>query len=116
MINLSNINLSITGSFHLFITFYLLEYIIFMYYLKGVKLHNIVLILLLINDILLFFIFLSFRAAPMAYGGSQARGRTRAVATVYTTATATLDRTHICNLHHSSRQCQILNPLSKARD
>ena len=67
MINLSNINLSITGSFHLFITFYLLEYIIFMYYLKGVKLHNIALILLLINDILLFFIFclLGLHPRPM---------------------------------------------------
>ena len=31
-------------------------------------------------------------------------------------ATATQDPSHICNLHHSSRQCRILNPLSKARD
>ena len=29
----------------------------------------------------------------------------------YTTATATPDLSHICNLHHSSRRCQILNPL-----
>ena len=34
----------------------------------------------------------------------------------YTTATATLDPTHICNPHHSSQQHQILNPLSKARE
>ena len=34
----------------------------------------------------------------------------------YTAATATQDPRHICNLHHSSWQCQILNPLSKARD
>ena len=34
----------------------------------------------------------------------------------YTTATATPDPSHIFDLHHSSRQCQILNPLSKARD
>ena len=34
----------------------------------------------------------------------------------YPVATATLDLRHICNLHHSSRQCQILNPLSEARD
>ena len=33
----------------------------------------------------------------------------------YTTATATQDPRCVCNLHHSSRQCQILNPLSKAR-
>ena len=37
---------------------------------------------------------------------------------VYTTATATAtpDLSRICDLHHSSRQCWILNPLSKARD
>ena len=34
----------------------------------------------------------------------------------YTTAAATQDLSHICKLHHSSRQCWILNPLSKARD
>ena len=34
----------------------------------------------------------------------------------YARATATRDPSHICNLHLSSRQCQILNPLSKARD
>ena len=33
----------------------------------------------------------------------------------YTTATATQDPRCICNLHHSSGQLQILNPLSKAR-
>ena len=32
----------------------------------------------------------------------------------YTTATVTLDRSQICNLHYSLRQHQILNPLSKA--
>jgi len=34
----------------------------------------------------------------------------------YARATATRDPSHVCNLHHSSRQHQILNPLSKARD
>ena len=34
----------------------------------------------------------------------------------YTTATATPDPRHVCNLHHSSRQHQILKPLSEARD
>ena len=34
----------------------------------------------------------------------------------YTTATATQYLSHVCDLHHSSQQCQILNPLSKARD
>ena len=35
---------------------------------------------------------------------------------VYATATATLDVSCICDLHQSSRQRQILNPLSEARD
>ena len=34
----------------------------------------------------------------------------------YTTATATQDLSCLCDLHHSSRQCRILNPLSEARD
>ena len=34
----------------------------------------------------------------------------------YTTATATRDPSCICNLHHNSWQCWILNPQSKARD
>ena len=34
----------------------------------------------------------------------------------YTTATATQDLSRVCDLYHSSWQCQILNPLSEARD
>ena len=34
----------------------------------------------------------------------------------YATATATKDPSQVCYVHHSSRQCQILNPLSKGRD
>ena len=34
----------------------------------------------------------------------------------YTTAMATPDLNHFCNLHHSLWPCQILNPLSEARD
>ena len=33
----------------------------------------------------------------------------------YTTVTATWDPSHVCDLHHSSWQRQILNPLSEAR-
>ena len=32
------------------------------------------------------------------------------------TATAVLDLSHICDLHHSPRHCRILDPLSEARD
>ena len=34
----------------------------------------------------------------------------------YATATTTSDLNHVCDLHHSSWQHQILNPLSEARD
>ena len=34
----------------------------------------------------------------------------------YTTATAVQDLSHVCNLYHSSEQCQILNTLREARD
>ena len=34
----------------------------------------------------------------------------------YTTATAKLDLSFICDPHHSSWQCWILNPLREARD
>ena len=33
----------------------------------------------------------------------------------YTTATATQDPSHICDLHCSSQPCQIINPLNEAR-
>ena len=60
----------------------------------------------------IFFFFLCLfvfsRAASEVCGGSQARSLTRA------TATATWDPSHVCELHHSSRQHRILNPLSRA--
>ena len=34
----------------------------------------------------------------------------------YTTATATQDPCHVCDLHNTSWQCQIINSLSEARD
>ena len=37
-------------------------------------------------------------------------------ATATAKATATQDPNQIFNLHHSSEQCQVLNPLSEARD
>ena len=52
----------------------------------------------------------------MEYGSSQARGLIEAVAATYATATATWDPSHVCDLHHSSGQCWILNTLSEARD
>ena len=58
-----------------------------------------------------------FRAAPAAFGGSPLLGAELVLQLLaYTTATATADQSHICDLHHSSWQRQIRNPLSKARD
>ena len=55
-------------------------------------------------------------AAPAAYGGSQGRGLIGAAAIAYARATATRDPSRVCNLHHSSRQRRIVNPLSTGRD
>ena len=53
-----------------------------------------------------------------AYGGSQARGLIELELHLlgYATATARQDPSRVCNLHHSSRQLWILDPLSQARD
>ena len=61
------------------------------------------------------FVFL-FRAVPAAYGSYWSRGQIRAAAEAYTTATAVLDPSCICDPCHSSQQCQILNSLNEARD
>ena len=63
-----------------------------------------------------FFFFFFFTATPAGYGSSQAKGLIRAVAGVYTAAMATPDLRHICDLHHSLLQHQILNPLNEAKD
>ena len=68
------------------------------------------------------FIFLSFiyfvfsRAAPGTYGGSQARGLIGAVASGLCQNHSSVGSSCVCDPQHSSRQCQIFNPLSAARD
>ena len=54
--------------------------------------------------------------APGAYEVSLARRRMGAATGPDTTATANLDPSHICDLPHSLRQHQILNPVSEARN
>ena len=63
-----------------------------------------------------FFFFCFFRATPAADGSSQARSQIRAALLAYSTALGTQDLSHICDLHHSSWKCWILNPRSEARD
>ena len=64
----------------------------------------------------IFFVCVFSRAAPMAYGVPRLVVQSELLPPAYTKAIATQDLSHICNLHHSSQQCQILNPQSKARD
>ena len=63
-----------------------------------------------------FFFFFNFKAAPVAHGSSQARGQIGAAPGSLSTATAMRDPSHVCNLYHSSQQCQVLNTLSEDRD
>ena len=55
--------------------------------------------------VMLFYFILLFRATPTAYGSSQAGVELELQLLAYTTATAMLDLSRICYLHHSSRQC-----------
>ena len=65
-------------------------------------------------SLLLFFFFLGPHLQHMEVPGLGAESELQLPA--YTTATATKDLSCICDLHHSSRQHQTLNPLSEARD
>ena len=63
------------------------------------------------------FFFFLFWVAPVVYGIFQAKGRLGGTALpAYTTAKATQDLSHVCDLHHSSQQRRISDPLSEARD
>ena len=61
-----------------------------------------------------FFFFGIFRAT--AYGNSQTRGWIGAAAASHSHSHSNVGPSYVCHLHHSSWQCQILNPLSEARD
>ena len=52
----------------------------------------------------------------MAYGSSQDGVESELQLLAYAPATAMLDLSRVCDLHHSSRHCWILNPLSEARE
>ena len=52
----------------------------------------------------------------MAYGGFQARVESELQLLAYAIATAIPDPSCVYNIHHSSQQHRILNPLSEARD
>ena len=65
----------------------------------------------------LFFLFLLFSVTPVANRSSQARlGESNQSYSCRPHATAWRDPGCVCILHHRSWHCQILNPLSEARD
>ena len=64
---------------------------------------------------MIFFFFCPFRAAPPAYGGSQARSLIGAVAASLHQSHSNTRSEPVCKVHHSSWQRQIVNPLSEAR-
>ena len=70
--------------------------------------HNIV------NQLYIYFFL--FGAIGAAYGGSQARGPIGAAAAGLCQSHGNARSSRICDLHHSLRQCQLLNPPSVARD
>ena len=63
----------------------------------------------------LLILFFLFRAAPTAYGSTQARVESEWQLLAYATAKAISDPSHICDLHHSSGQ-YLIQPLSEASD
>ena len=77
------------------------------------------LVCLLVCNLIIFktIFFFLFRATHAAYGSSQARGPIGAtVASLRHGHSNAKDPSCVCDLHHSSRQGKILNPLSEASD
>ena len=65
----------------------------------------------------IFFFFLSiFRASPVVDWSFWARGWIIAAAAAASLCHSHTDLSCVCDLHHSSWQCQILNTLNEARD
>ena len=60
--------------------------------------------------------FFLFRAAPVAYGSSHPGVSLELQLLAYATATASQYLSHSWDLHHSSWQHQVFNPLTEARD
>ena len=63
-----------------------------------------------------FFFFLLFRVAPQHVEVPRRGFESELQLPAYTTATAAQDPSHVCDLHHSSWQHQVLNPRGEARD
>ena len=84
-------------------------------FISNIRYCNLRTIFMQIFIFCLFVCFCFFRATPTAYGSSQARVESELQLLAYAIVTAMPDLSRVCNLHWSSQQCQILNPLSKVR-
>ena len=69
---------------------------------------------LLLLFLLFFLVFCLFRATLAAYGGSRPRGRIRATAASLHHSHSNRESRCVCDLHNSSQQHRIPNPLSEA--
>ena len=107
---------SVKFSFQFFLL--LKQWVLLSCRMKWGQFHELISVVWFYFLFILFVCFVFSRAKLVAHGGSQARGRIELQLPAYTraTATATWDPSRVCDLHHSLRQCRILNPLSEARD
>ena len=85
-------------------------------HIKHFVLMLFVFLLFLLNN-LLFFVFFPFLGPLLRHMEVPRLGvQSELKPPAYTRARAKWNLSHVCNLHHSSQQCWILNPLSEARD
>ena len=70
----------------------------------------------LTNSFHLFLIFFFLGSHPQHMEVPRLGVQSELEPSAYTTATAMWDPSCVCDLHHSSRQCQIFNPLSEVKD
>ena len=68
------------------------------------------------TTVFVFFNFYSLRPHPWHMEVPRLEVESELQLPPYATAPAMQDPSHVCDLHYSSQQCQILNPLNKARD
>ena len=70
----------------------------------------------ILNNRQFFFFFVILGPQPQHMEVPRLGVKSELLLPAYTTATAMPGPSRFCNLHHSSQQCQILNPLSEARN
>ena len=85
-------------------------------YLLNIRYYRVTANFLYNIIVTIFFVFLGPRPRHLEVPRLGVQTELEMAADTTATATATPDLSHVCNLHHSSWQCRILNPLSEARD